>query len=74
MGTPRGVLDRTWRGDEVGCEDLREALGRVQPPLFVCGHIHEAMANRRLGATRCVNASICDVREKPIHLPIVVDR
>jgi len=73
-GPPRGVLDRTWRGEEVGCEDLREALGRVQPPLFVCGHIHEAYGEQRLGATHCINASVCDVREKPIHAPVVVDR
>ena len=72
-GPPRGVLDRTWRGEEVGCDDLREALGRVKPRLFVCGHIHEAHGERTVGETRCVNASCCDVRDRLFHAPVVVD-
>jgi Icc-related predicted phosphoesterase len=72
-GPPRGVLDRTWRGEEVGCEDLREALGRIKPRLFVCGHIHEAYGEKTVDGTRCVNASCCDVRDRLFHAPVVVD-
>lgn len=72
-GPPHGVLDRTLRGEAVGCDALRATIERLQPRLFVCGHIHEAYGEQRLGGTRCVNASSCDVRERPVHPLIVVD-
>lgn len=38
-GPPKNLLD--WVGrDRVGCEELREALNRVQPKVHVFGHIH----------------------------------
>lgn len=32
----------------LGCEDLRQALGRVRPRLHVCGHVHQARGAERL--------------------------
>jgi Icc-related predicted phosphoesterase len=72
-GPPRNVLDRTWRGEAVGCDDLRAAVERVRPKLFVCGHIHEAYGEAELAGVRCINASCCDVRESVRHAPVVVD-
>jgi predicted phosphodiesterase len=72
-GPPRNVLDRTWRGEAVGCDDLRLAVERVRPKLFVCGHIHEARGEAELSGVRCINASCCDVRENLRHAPVVVD-
>jgi predicted phosphodiesterase len=72
-GPPRGVLDRTWRGEEVGCDDLLAALQRVRPRLFVCGHIHEAYGERTVDGIRCINASCCDERERPFHAPVTVE-
>jgi len=72
-GPPRNILDRTWRGDAVGCDDLRLAVERVRPKLFVCGHIHEAYGEAELASIRCVNTSCCDVRENLRHAPVVVD-
>lgn len=72
-GPPRDVLDKTWRGESVGCDDLRSAIERVRPKLFVCGHIHESYGEAELVGVRCINASSCDVREKPRNAPVVVD-
>jgi predicted phosphodiesterase len=72
-GPPRDVLDRTWRDERVGCDDLLLALKRVRPKLFVCGHIHEAYGEMQVDGIRCINASCCDERERPFHAPVVVD-
>jgi len=69
-----GVLDRTWRGTEVGCADLAAALPRIAPRLHVVGHIHEAAGHvRGDGGLLTVNASICDRLLRPALAPVVVD-
>ncbi|OIW31232.1 Metallo-dependent phosphatase [Coniochaeta ligniaria NRRL 30616] len=40
-GPPRGVLDRTLRGDRAGCRDLLWAVARARPRVHCFGHIHE---------------------------------
>ena len=56
-GPPEGVLDRTKRGEFVGCRDLYERVMQVRPKLHVFGHIHEAHGRRDLDGTAFVNAS-----------------
>jgi predicted phosphodiesterase len=73
------VLD--WVGKQrVGCEDLREALDRVQPKLHVFGHIHAAYGKARTFAfegrtTECYNAAVVgeDYKLDPKHKPWVLD-
>jgi predicted phosphodiesterase len=73
-GPPRGILDRTARGEDVGCDDLlREVVERVRPRLHVFGHIHEAYGREARDGITFVNASSCDLRHDPVHPPIVVD-
>ena len=72
-GPPAGILDRTSRGDEVGCADLRRELGRIAPRLHVFGHIHEAYGTAEVDGCRFVNASNCSERYRPVQAPIVVD-
>jgi Icc-related predicted phosphoesterase len=72
-GPAYGVLDRTTRGEKVGCRDLREAIERVQPKLFVCGHIHEAYGVEEHGATTFVNASVVNFNYQVVNKPIVFD-
>jgi predicted phosphodiesterase len=68
-GPPRGILDRTFRGDDVGCDDLRdEVLDRVRPKLHVFGHIHEARGQVVMDGVHFVNASSWE----PVP-PFVVD-
>lgn len=72
-GPPAGMLDRTYSGEPVGCEELYEELERVRPRLHVFGHIHEAYGIMRRGETTYVNAAICDLQYRPVHAPIVVE-
>ena len=41
-GPPRGILDKTDRGEEVGCDHLLRAVMRCKPRLHCFGHIHES--------------------------------
>lgn len=72
-GPPAGVLDRTERGEEVGCADLLAAVARVRPRVHVFGHIHEGYGTVERDGTTFVNASSCDKRYRPLNAPIVVD-
>ncbi len=73
-GPPRGVLDRTVRGDLAGCDDLRrEVFDRVRPRLHVFGHIHEGYGRVVREGVRFVNASSCDVRYRLVNPPVVLD-
>jgi Icc-related predicted phosphoesterase len=72
-GPPAGHGDRVVAGDEVGCADLLDAIHRVKPRVNVFGHIHEGHGVTEADGTRFVNASICDVRYRPVQGPIVVD-
>jgi len=72
-GPPFGVLDRTVRGDLVGCEELRVAVDRVAPRVHAFGHIHEARGAVLEGRTLFVNASTCTVGYQPTNPPFVID-
>lgn len=72
-GPPMGILDRTWRGEPVGCADLAEAAARIRPKLHLFGHIHEGYGDRVRDDIRYVNASNCDVRERPVNRAVVID-
>ena len=49
-------LDRLLSGEPAGSETLARLIDAVQPALYVCGHIHEAVGHRLLGRTLAVNA------------------
>jgi predicted phosphodiesterase len=75
-GPPHGVLDQTidrpprW----VGCEALTARLAELPSVrLHVFGHIHEAYGQERRDGRHYVNASICDVRYRPVNPPVVTD-
>ncbi|MCX7886090.1 MAG: metallophosphoesterase [Verrucomicrobiae bacterium] len=52
---PHLVLDRTHSGVHAGSRAVREFVERDQPQLTICGHIHEAAGQERLGPTLVVN-------------------
>lgn len=72
-GPPMGILDRTDRRTEVGCEELKKAMPRIRPRLHVFGHIHEAYGKIQVGDTLFVNASNCNLKYQPVNPPIVVE-
>jgi predicted phosphohydrolase len=72
-GPPAGILDRTSRGEAVGCADLRAELGRIAPRLHVFGHVHEGWGTAEVDGIRFVNACNCSERYRPVQAPIVVD-
>lgn len=72
-GPPRGILDLTSKMEHAGCLSLREMLQRVQPFLFICGHIHEGAGIAELGNITCVNATNYQVRDGKIRQPTVID-
>ena len=72
-GPPRGILDRTARGEDVGDDDLLAAVLRVRPRLHVFGHIHEARGAVQRHGISFVNACGCDLHYRPTQPPIVVD-
>jgi uncharacterized protein len=53
---PHGHCDRSSGGDHLGSHAILDAIATKQPPLAVCGHIHEAWGERsRVGPTEIAN-------------------
>jgi len=69
-GPAYGILDRTIGNELVGCEDLLRRVEKVQPKLFVFGHIHEAYGIRQVNGTDFVNASVLDIRYQQVNDPV----
>lgn len=73
-GPPHSILDRTYLGESVGCEELLPRVRELRPALHLFGHIHEDRGCRRENGTLFVNASICDVRYRPLQAPFRLRR
>ena len=69
---PHGILDRTSRGIEAGCEELKLRVIELTPKLHVFGHIHEAYGQIRTHATLFVNAAMPGPGGR-FNAPVVVD-
>lgn len=53
---PRGHCDVAGSGENLGSPALAQAIERLEPPLAVCGHIHESWeARSRIGPTEIAN-------------------
>jgi Icc-related predicted phosphoesterase len=72
-GPVYGILDRTARGECVGCEDLMKAVTNVKPKVFVSGHIHEAYGAEVRNDILFVNASVLDLSYVMANKPVVFD-
>lgn len=73
-GPPQGILDSMPQyGKDLGCDELRKAVLRIQPKLHIFGHIHFGYGQEMLGETRCVNAAVLNDRYQLQNLPVVVD-
>lgn len=71
-GPPFGILDKTVRGDEVGCADLGRRIHEVSPKLHLFGHIHEAYGLHTDSHCQYVNASVVNLRYQLVNAPVVL--
>jgi len=72
------MLDQNKEGYHCGSRSLRDAVDRIQPRFFVCGHIHEQGGNQIMYKhqgrnTWCMNASIMNEYYHPVNEPIGIE-
>lgn len=64
-GPPFGVLDKTWRGQNVGCEELKKIILEEKKfsklKLHVFGHIHENKGIENIDGVTFINASSVNI-------------
>ncbi|MEM7657912.1 MAG: metallophosphoesterase family protein [Bacteroidota bacterium] len=72
-GPPLGAGDMTFHGQAAGCKDLREIIELHQPRFHFFGHIHEAVGESLIGATRCINVCSVNLKYQLVHEPVVID-
>ena len=76
-GPPLGIGDEVKDGYEVGCEDLLNAIERVQPKVHIFGHIHEGYGTYTRAyaqkSTTFINACNLDERYQVVNAPIVIE-
>lgn len=76
-GPPYGKLDSlgTHKGAvRAGCHSLTDAIERIKPRIFACGHIHESGGQNFVeGVTQYINCAVLDGTYQIGQNPIVVD-
>lgn len=72
-GPPYGILDKTIKGEQVGCQDLLNRVHQIKPKLHVFGHIHEGYGIHQNKQTSFVNTSILDQKYSCVNQPIVIN-
>ncbi|MCI0601738.1 metallophosphatase domain-containing protein [bacterium] len=70
-GPPKGILDRTVRGDAVGSTALLQRIREIRPKLVVFGHIHEGYGKHEEDGITYLNASTCDVHYRAVNEPLL---
>ncbi|MBD1263116.1 metallophosphatase domain-containing protein [Maribacter polysiphoniae] len=71
-GPPNGILDKTIRGESVGCEDLYDTISKVKPKIHVFGHIHEAYGVESKNGISFINASVLNLSYQMTNLPVTL--
>lgn len=68
-----GQLDKTTRGENVGCEDLLYSIDKIKPKIHICGHIHEGYGQTTSSKTKFINASVLDEKYALVNPPITFE-
>jgi Icc-related predicted phosphoesterase len=71
-GPPLGILDGAPK-KHVGSYTLLDTVAEVRPKVHMFGHIHESYGMCANTTTQFVNASICNLRYRPVNTPWVVE-
>jgi Icc-related predicted phosphoesterase len=74
-GPPKDILDEI-NGENVGCDDLMQAIEKIRPKVHIFGHIHDGYGHtNRYGAngTEFYNAAICDESYQPTNKPWLIE-
>lgn len=71
-GPVHGILDDTYFGQRVGCEELQKKIWEIKPMMHVCGHIHYARGYKPFNGINFFNASVLGENYMYINKPIVV--
>lgn len=73
-GPPKGILDMTMRGQQVGCEDLLHRIKELKSlKLCVFGHIHEDAGHLEKDGVHFVNASVLNLNYQLQNKPLVFE-
>ncbi len=70
---PRDILDRSGRGNRLGCVHLSAAVATVRPAIHCFGHVHASYGLAESGGTRFVNAAMVNRDRAKLNAPVVVD-
>lgn len=72
-GPPKGILDKTFQGLDVGCEMLLQRIEEIQPKYNIFGHIHEAYGQVTKNNIHFINASVVNLRYMVVNPPVVFE-
>ena len=72
-GPPHGILDQTYRLENVGCEELLLRINAIKPHYHIFGHIHECPGIKDINGTTFINATQVDLMYRPVYDPIVFE-
>jgi Icc-related predicted phosphoesterase len=72
-GPLHGILDSTYAGQRVGCEDLYKKVMEIKPKVHACGHIHYDYGMKEMDGMTFINA--CSLGEDYMYQngPITLD-
>lgn len=63
-GPAYGILDKTFRNQNVGCKELLKVIENIQPKYHIFGHIHEDFGMFQNQNTTFINTSSLDFNYK----------
>jgi len=70
---PYGILDRTYRGEPVGCTVLSTIVAQRKPKFHCFGHIHESYGVQVQDGVTYINASTCNLSYIAVNPPMVFE-
>lgn len=72
-GPPKGILDSSISGNNVGSQSLLDRTRAIKPKVHVFGHIHETYGEVYNCGVRYVNASVVNEYYQNVNKPVVVE-